>query len=158
MFLSKLLWLRGSIVTDEEDFAQRYPEHTKLYGLRIDPADPYSGRNQIVGDFVGFLRSADYTICKFIPAGSSEPFDCWKCNGTGKVKSVFAENRLVICYICDGEGVLTDETPDHYAPANVSAEELVAEFFGIDSQKLDDEKEIMMQDIGSRIESRETIS
>lgn len=93
-----------------------YPEHEKLKLVQE--------KSQACGEFLEWLRGTkDYTLCQPHAHGSG-------C----RTSSRYGDESLSICRLHAGE----------YVPATVSVSRLLAEFFGIDQRKLDEEKELML--------------
>lgn len=102
--------------------AEVYPEHAKLRAL--------GGKNEIVGNFIEWLRREGYTICR------------WRDNLTEQV-------------LVDGPPLLgvptvrqrTIAAPAQYLPERGHVEDWIGRFFGIDPRALEAEKQLMLDAI-----------
>lgn len=113
-----------------------YPEHEKLKALRIDPDDPFTGRNQLIGDFIGWL------------SGEGIELAVWKrlCGRCGYLSAEDADG-------CENEecgAPLRSLGSARLRPAQVPRDELIGRFFGIDPAKLSAEKDQMLAELRVR--------
>jgi hypothetical protein len=109
-----------------------YPEHEKLRALRCPgaPDDPYAGHNYVVGRFVEWLGEAGYVIARWRPAFCTKCERPWEPDEDGS------------CPACGAADYRRSE--DQLVPAFRGVEPLLHEHYGIDPERLDDEKRAML--------------
>lgn len=118
---------------------EKYPEHAKLLALRCPgkPEDPFASHNHLVGDFLGWLEGEGYVIARW------RPMFCTAC------EKPWTDHRLgdgtITCEACGAKSY--HRSDDVLIPANKRVESLLAGFFGIDEDRLEDEKRQMLADM-----------
>ena len=113
-----------------------YPEHDKLSKI--------SDESQLVGEFIDWLQDKGYTICKFQEAGTNgEPY---------RIPATEEDiDALEFRWERDDAragGILNpayESWGDHFFPIHRGIQSWLAEFFGIDQEKLEDEKRQMLE-------------
>ena len=100
-----------------------YPEHEKLMKVKDE--------SQVIGEF---LEGCGYTLCEFQPE-ADEPR--WIDEDTGAPSHVFADNAVenFAWY------------PEGYYPVRGGINEILAGYFGIDLDKIEDEKRQMLEEL-----------
>lgn len=122
-----------------------YPEHEKMTAVQE--------QSQAVGEFLEWLQTPTEHGGKGVSLHTWEEWEeddtCLECAGTGKVGSVRRNSegaRLQDCPNCDGTR-LVSRPREGWMPVGGSANKLLAEFFGIDLNKIEDEKRAMLDQI-----------
>lgn len=119
-------------MTEHSHANNQYPEHEKLKALRIDPDDPFTGRNQLIGDFIEWLRGVERI-----------ELAVWRrmCGGCDRLNAEDAEE----CSECGSP--VSGLQRARLWPAQIQTDELIGRFFGIDPQKLSEEKDQMLAEL-----------
>jgi hypothetical protein len=107
-----------------------YPEHEKIRALK--------GKNEVVGDFVDWLAAQKIHLCVLREA-RWEDVPCEVCGTT--------ERKLIGCATpgCKGFGMNRIGEPEGYHVLVEPIEKLLARYFDIDLQTLDNEKRAMLE-------------
>jgi hypothetical protein len=105
--------------------SEQYPEHAKLAAL--------AGRNQEIGEFIEWLDAAGYVLARW------RPYHCLKCGEPWD-----SEAGPVRCGSC---GVMWSRSGDQLLGEHRPIEVLLAEYFGIDLDRLEAEKRRMLEAI-----------
>ena len=111
--------------------AELYPEHTRLQAVVKE--------SQACGDFLEWLKNQrGVTLMRWEATNDSEP--CWK----GRSFPLGPEESHEGCKKCNGTGVIdrTDHAWVRYPP---STERLLADYFQIDLDKIEQEKQRMLE-------------
>lgn len=133
-----------------------YPEHEKLKEI--------SDTSQSIGEFVDWLNDRGVQLMKY--ETYTEPEDCVGCQATGRIRVVVPyvidednpgmvgsgpRRTMQTCPDCDGTGKDPNETwtTSEWGPVRGSIQELLAEFFEIDLNKIETEKRAMLESIRS---------
>lgn len=127
--MSERYWREVEAAVENEKL---YPEHRKLESL--------GDRNQIVGDFLLWLSEHGYSICRY-----EEHWD----NG----EPLFVDSRTMeksdggFGFLHEIKNPKHESRPAGWFPTAKSPypEAWLAEYFGIDQEKLDDEKRAMIE-------------
>ena len=129
------------------DFAEKFPEHLKL--------EKISAESQSIGAFLDHMSSEKgFQLLKWVEETYEEP-----CPGYGIFYSCAGGKRVLVsgddddedqiteltCKKCDGTGVV-EEHFKGYRPIS-SIQDTLAEYFGIDQKKIEQEKRAMIDAI-----------
>jgi hypothetical protein len=127
----------------------KYPEHERMKAVR--------GESQAIGEFIDWLRSEEtpYTIAEWEEwracEASSNIFarvdKSWHCENGRKMGGAEHEAEdWGECERCEGTGRVKSDDPRLY-PAGIGIEALLARYFDIDLDKINDEKDAMLAEI-----------
>jgi hypothetical protein len=112
---------------------EQYPEHEKLKALRIDPDDPFTGRNQLIGDFIEWLSAERIELAVWKRL-------CGRCESLSHEDAEACENEEC------GAPSRSLGRPRLW-PAQERRDDLIGRFFGIDPRKLSEEKDQMLAEL-----------
>lgn len=115
-----------------------YPEHEKLQAV-VD-------QSQTVGEFLDWLRSAEEDGGKGVRLlvwREWEEDDCCSHCGFSDQRTAFGRRKRAECTLCKGRGVAA-RPREGWVPLGIGTEKLLAEFFGIDLARIEDEKRAML--------------
>lgn len=118
-----------------------YPEHDKLLNI--------SGKSQGVGEFLEWLGEAGWQRMKWGVVADSRR--CLSCDRSGK-RWPGSDKP---CIPCKGTGYVTVER-EGWVQDSRSSQTVVAEFFGIDLGKIEQEKRAMLTAMQYREKERGT--
>jgi hypothetical protein len=125
----------------------KYPEHERMKAVR--------DKSQAIGEFIDWLRSEEtpYTIAEWEEWRACEAGDewvpkrkQWHCVDGRMIGGYDLDEDLGECETCEGTGRIKPETPRLY-PARIGIEALLARYYDIDLDKINDEKDAMLAEI-----------
>ncbi len=114
-----------------------YPEHEKLQKV-VD-------KSQIIGEFLEYLSSQGVHLRQWmdwteeVTCDGNLDFDCI----AGRKLSIFNGNDKGECSVCKGSSILTKQH-EGWMPYNKSIPTMLADFFEIDQNKIEEEKRAML--------------
>lgn len=114
-------------MTSETEATPRYPEHEKLAAVKA--------KSQTIGEFLDHMP---YTLAEWRDDLITEVECSWDC--TPDDPDPDHES-------CDGTGWRTVPAKEQFVPVRLSVQEVLAEYFGIDLDRVEEEKRAMLDEI-----------
>lgn len=112
-----------------------YPDTPEL-----DRLSKVSNESQVAGEFLEWLLGTKGYNLSEIKEERINERECTRCRGKGTVRK-----GAELCRRCNGEGTVWDYTREHEVMVWTGTQELLAEFFGIDQNKVEAERRAVLE-------------